>query len=105
MLQMDVLIIENDDLANIMRKVSIGSDSLTPAQMMQYNAYEHIFYDSWELAWSSFLEGVLKKEVWNGWNNWFISEGRRRSRMGWENNKHNHDEKFVAFVSRHLNSQ
>lgn len=55
---------------------------LSPAETVRYLAYEHIFYDSWEIAWTAYNEGVLEEEAWQDWNGWFTAEARRRSRAG-----------------------
>jgi len=98
MLEMDRLLIENGELADILIAVATGAQPLTPGDTVRYLAYEHIFYDSWELAWIAHDDGVLEDDAWEGWNAWFVAEAKRRSPLGWAGNRKNHGDDFVRFV-------
>ncbi|MCA9731792.1 hypothetical protein KC799_06670 [candidate division KSB1 bacterium] len=98
MLQMDVLVIENKDIADIRIKAAKTPEKLTAADSSRFLAYEHIFYDSWELAWTAFNEGILKEGAWKDWNSWFVAEAKRRPALGWIGNRKNHGKEFVQYV-------
>lgn len=98
MLEMDRLLIENAYLADLHAKVSAQPESLTPAERERFLAYEHIFYDSWEMAWTAHQDEVLNEGAWTDWNGWFVAEAGRRHPSGWAGNRKNHGEDFARFV-------
>lgn len=98
MLEMDRLLIESRDLAVIQVTVASHPDELTPADRARHLAYEHIFYDSWELAWTAHADGVLDEAAWRDWAGWFTAEARRRSALGWQGNRQNLSEDFVRYA-------
>jgi len=102
MLQIDRLLIENPDLARIVLKATDNPEGLTPAEQMQYLAYEHIFYDSWESAWYYYQEGILETESWDGWNTWFIAEAKRRPLLGWMGNRKHFAGGFLEYVDKEV---
>ena len=65
------LIIEHPDLAEIIVKAKINSDSLSTTETMRYLAYEHIFYDSWETLWVGHRDGLVGDKTWKDWDDWF----------------------------------
>lgn len=105
MLEMDRLLIENAYLAEVRVVLAEQPESLTPADRERFLAYEHIFYDSWELAWIAREDDVLNEEAWNDWNGWFVAEAQRRPRMGWTGNRKNHGEEFARYVDRQLKDE
>ncbi len=102
MLERDRLLIENPELAELQITAARRPEALSPAQMARFLAYEHVFYDSWELAWSAGRDGVLGEAAWNDWNGWFVAEARRRPRAGWTGNRRNHSDGFVRYVEDRL---
>lgn len=100
MLEMDRLLIENADLAGLHAKLAEQPESLTLAERERFLAYEHIFYDSWELAWTAHEDEVLNEEAWADWNGWFVVAAGRRHPLGWTGNRQNHGEAFARFVDR-----
>ncbi|HSR51705.1 MAG TPA: hypothetical protein VLV83_12820 [Acidobacteriota bacterium] len=98
MLEMDRLLIENKDIADILVRVTKDPGGLTAADTARFLAYEHIFYDSWELTWTAYNEGILKEDAWKDWNAWFAAEAGRRSPSGWAGNRKNHGDDFVQYV-------
>lgn len=104
MLEVDRLLIENPDLAEILTRVAADGDELSPADLQRYLAFEHVFYDTWELAWTSHREGVLTEEAWQDWGGWFAEEARRRSLLGWQGNRKNHGDEFARYVDAQIGS-
>lgn len=100
MLEMDRLLIENPYLADLHVMLAERPESLTPADRERFLAYEHIFYDSWELAWTAHEDEVLNEDAWADWNGWFAAEAGRRDPSGWTGNRQNHGEAFARFVER-----
>lgn len=104
MLEMDRLLIENSELAEILVAADRDPEDLAAADLRRFLAYEHIFYDTWELAWTSHAEGVLEERAWQDWGGWFTAEARRRPPLGWEGNRKNHGDAFVRYVESQLGS-
>jgi len=105
MLEMDRLLIENQDLADTTVAARDQPENLTPADKTRFLAYEHIFYDSWELAWTAQQDGVLDEKAWDDWNRWFVEEAKRRSAFGWTGNRKNHGADFIRYVEAQVGSR
>ena len=86
MVELDRLLIENPDLAEISHKAKMQPDSLSDADRARYLAWEHIFYDTWEALWVNYQDGLVRGETWEEWNTWFVSEAKRRPAFGLEGN-------------------
>jgi hypothetical protein len=96
--EMERLVVESAELADIIVRASGDPESLSPADRARFLAFEHIFYDSWELGWISHEEGVLGPAGWSTWNDWFAEEARRRPRFGWTENRKHFDDDFLRYV-------
>jgi hypothetical protein len=59
LLEMDVLLAESEDLADIVLRAGSDPVSLTPPERARYLAYEHIFYDSWNAAYDARQSGLI----------------------------------------------
>lgn len=92
------LLIENADLATIILKTVTNPDELTSEEEMRYLAFEHIFYDAWESAWNYNQAGILDKETWRTWNDWFIKESNRKSILSWEGNRRHYGGEFLNYI-------
>jgi len=101
-LELERLIIENAELAKIIVKTTDKTKTLTPEEKLQYLAYEHIFYDSWETLWAYHMEDILDDELWEGWNKWFIEESKRKPLFGWLDNRKNFSGDFLNYVDEKL---
>lgn len=102
MMEMDKMLIENPDFVNIFVEASEDSGNLAKEEMIRFLAYEHIYYDSWETLWYYYKEGVLDKEAWNSWNQWFLSDSKERPIIGWKGNRKNYDGEFLNMVDNEL---
>lgn len=81
---------ETDGLAEIMIKASQATEELTPAEKIRYLALQHFFFDSWGAAYLFHQDGMLKNEIWNGWDELCISIGQSRPLWGWIENLQNY---------------
>ena len=97
------LIIEHPDLAEIIVKAKINSDSLSTTETMRYLAYEHIFYDSWETLWVGYNDGLVEEDTWNDWNQWFMKKAEEKPRLALSGNLENLDPEFLKYIGNHLN--
>jgi len=98
MMEMDRLVIENSDLAELILSAIADPEQLTQAEQLRYLAYEHIFYDSWESAWYYYQEGILEEQNWNSWDAWFQSESKKKPFLSWQGNRKNFDGDFLSYV-------
>jgi hypothetical protein len=102
MLEMDRLVVEADGLAGVLVRAAEGPETLTTEDSVRFVAYEHVFYDSWELAWAAHHGGVLEQSAWTDWDSWFRRDARRRPSLGWEGNRSNYNSEFIQYVDPHL---
>jgi len=98
MMELDRLIIENPEMAEIVIKAYSGQDSLTETETIRYLAYEHIFFDSWETLWVSYKDGLVAETTWNDWNRWFREEAKKKPSKALTGNLHNFSKDFIEFV-------
>lgn len=99
MMEMDRMLVENSDLAEILSKAYHNSDSLSGADSIRYLAYEHVFYDSWETLWVGFQNGVVREETWKDWNEWFIREFRKKPKLSWQGNLDHFSTLFLDYLN------
>jgi len=99
MMELDRLVIENPDLAEILSKVTVSSDSLSDSDKIRYLAYEHIFYDSWETLWVGYQNGVVKESTWADWNEWFIAEYKKKPQYSWKGNLDHFSGSFLEYLN------
>jgi hypothetical protein len=84
----NTLLIESPILADIIVEANRDSEGLSEAERMRYLAFQHIFFDAWEIAWSYHVDGILSDDSWEEWNAWFSLEATRRPSFGWSENRH-----------------
>ena len=89
-------------LAEIIVLAEKYPDSLSQVQQAQYLAYEHIFYDSWETLWVGHRNGLIDRESWESWEQYFSSEARRKPALGRTGNARNMDPEFEAYLEGSL---
>ncbi len=82
------LLIESPGLAELLVAADSAPHEMSEADMRRYLAYEHDFFDSWEMAWSYRVDGVLDDQTWREWDDWFAAEARRRPVFTWTENRH-----------------
>lgn len=96
-------LIETPELAEILVTANEAPDTLSDADRLRFLAYEHDFFDGWEIGWSYHADGILDEETWHEWDEWFTAEARRRPLLGWaENRKHFTGEPFRRHVDEAL---
>jgi hypothetical protein len=99
-LEMDRLLVEVDGLADMVMRASEDPASLTPLERRRYLAYEHIYYDTWEVAVKARQNGLMAGSTFNGWNAWFAEDAARRPRFGWTENHRYYDSAFIDYVEK-----
>lgn len=97
------MIIESPDLARIVIQATTNPTSLSAEDRLRYLAYQHVFFDSWEVAWLYHEDGILDEPTWREWDAWFTGEARGRPRFGWtDNQRHFTGESFRQHVNASL---
>ena len=102
MMELDRLVIENSDLGEIISVAHENEDSLSASDKIRYLAYEHIFYDSWETIWVGYQNGVIRKDTWNDWNDWFIRAFKKKPALSWQGNIDQFSPLFLEFLNSEL---
>lgn len=101
--EMNTMLIENSDLAELVLLARDHPGELSDADRLRYLAYQHVFFDSWEVAWLYHQDGILEDETWQEWDDWFASEARHRPAFGWtENRRHFTGASFLEHVDEAL---
>jgi hypothetical protein len=75
--------------AEIVVSAARDPGALSEADRIRFLAYQHHFFDTWEIGWYYHMDGILNDETWRGWDEWFTAEARRRPAFGWTDNRHN----------------
>ncbi len=102
MMELDRLIVESPDMADLLLRAKEDPASLGPQERARYLAYEHIFYDSWEAALQAWRNGLMTDRSFESWNQWFIEDSARRSKLGWTGNQRYYDEEFISYVEERV---
>lgn len=83
------LMIETPGLAEILVEAQTAPEDLSAAERVRFLAFQHSFFDSWELGWNQHDDGILDETTWREWDDWFVQEARRRPSFAWTDNEHN----------------
>jgi len=62
---------------------------LSEVDRLRYLAYQHVLFDSSEVAWIYHEDEVLEDATWVEWAEWFSAEARRRPVFGRVENRAN----------------
>lgn len=98
MLEMDRLVVENDDFAQILVRAREDPERLTPGDSARFLAYEHIFYDAWEAAVAARAADLVSEAAFESWDGWFAADASRRPRLGWTGNRRYYEAEFIEYV-------
>ncbi len=105
MLEMDRLVVENADFAQVLVRAREDPVSLTPGDRARYLAYEHIFYDAWEAAVAARAADLMSEAAFESWDGWFAADAARRPELGWSGNRQNYGTEFIDYVEGHVNRE
>jgi len=105
MLEMDRLVVENDDFAQVLVRAHEDPESLTPAERARYLAFEHIFYDAWEAAVAARAADLMSEAAFESWDGWFAADAARRPQLGWTGNRRNYQPEFIEYVEGRVNRE
>ncbi len=102
MMELDRLLVENPDFSKLYLRALNDPQTITKEDSIRYTAFEHIYYDSWETLWYYYHEGVMEKGAWDSWNEWFLSDSKKRPLIGWVGNRRNYAGGFLDMVDDQL---
>lgn len=86
--ELNRLLIESPGLAEIVVEAETAPDDMSEANRLRYLAYQHDFFDSWEIGWYYHADGILDTDAWLDWDEWFTGEARARPAFAWTQNRH-----------------
>jgi hypothetical protein len=98
LLEMDLLLAESGDLAEIVLRAANGPQNLTPAERARFLAYENIFYNTWNALYDARESGLMGPRQFGLWEESFITAAARRPKFGWTDNHHNYTPPFMEYI-------
>ena len=97
------ILIESPGMADIVVLAETAPESLSAADSLRFLAYQHDFFDTWEIAWYYHTDGILETDTWEEWDRWFSEEARRAPDFSWRETRHHFTgEDFRGHVDRAL---
>ncbi len=97
----DVVILQNPDVANIMIKASSTYDGLTEEEKRRFDMAATNTFQYWEVAYLYHQNGLLDTNVWERTdraNSNYLDNPDEGHRGFWEENRHWFDSGFAAHV-------
>lgn len=83
------LLIQTPGLAEILIAAKVAPQDLSEADRLRYLAYQHDFFDSWEMGWFYHADGILDEATWAEWDEWFSAQAKSLPAFAWEENRRN----------------
>jgi hypothetical protein len=77
------LVIESSDLSSLLAKGYADPAQLSPDETLRFQSYIELFYVAWERAYNTKSAGVLSGEMFDLWNDWFLSVAKRDPAFVW----------------------
>jgi len=105
MLELDRLLIEAPDLADIVVRAEEQPDNLSPTERRRYLAYEHVFFDAWEAAVEAWKRGLMDQETFDSWDVYFARDAARKPMFAWTDNLRYYNGAFVQYVEERVTWQ
>ena len=99
-------VIETPGMAEILVMADTAPSRLSEADRLRFLAFQHGFFDTWEIGWYQYSEGILDDDAWGSWDAWFTSEAKLRPTFGWtENRRHFPTDAFRSHVDSVLGTR
>jgi hypothetical protein len=83
------VLIESPGMAEIVVAAATVPDRMSAPDRLRYLAYQHDFFDTWEIAWYYHADGILDTETWLDWDEWFTEQARAAPAFAWTENRDN----------------
>lgn len=90
-------LIDSPELASICLRAREARENLSEVEKLRFLAYEHIFYDLWELLHDRYDSGIIDEQVFESWNTWFRFHAANRPRWGLKENLNNYLDEESGF--------
>jgi hypothetical protein len=101
LLEMDLLLAESGDLADIFLRAGTDPQSLTAPERARFLAYENIFYNTWNALYDARASELIGERQFALWEKSFITASARRPKFGWTENLHNYTPPFIEYMESH----
>ena len=105
LLEMDLLLAESEDLADIVLRAGSDPQSLTPPQRARFLAYENIFYNTWNALYDARESGLIGARQFGLWEEFFTAEAARRPKFGWTDNLGDYTPLFIQYLESRVDWQ
>jgi len=105
MLELDRLIVESADLADIVERAREDPASLTSGERVRYLAWQHIFFDAWEAAVEASRNDLIDPATFASWDAFFAADAARRPKLAWTGNLRNYGQDFIDYVESRVRWQ
>ena len=77
------LVIESGDLASLLTKGYSNRSQLSPDEALRFQNYNELLFVAWERAYMTNTAGVFSDELFDPWNDWFISIAESNPEFVW----------------------
>lgn len=77
------LVVESSDLSSLLARGYADPTQLSPDETLRFQSYIELLYVAWERAYMTRAAGVLSDELFDEWNDWFISVAEHAPAFVW----------------------
>lgn len=98
MLELDRLLAENEDLAEIVLRASSDAQTLTPPERARFLAFENIFYNTWNALYDARESGLIGDTQFGLWEEFFTTRAALRPKFGWTENQRDYTPLFIQYI-------
>ncbi len=77
------VVIESSDLSSLLARGYADPTQLSPDETLRFQSYIELLYVAWERAYMTRAAGVLSDELFDEWNDWFISVAEQTPAFVW----------------------
>jgi hypothetical protein len=91
---------KDPEFAALYVKAMQDIDQLSPTQQLQFGVFVSTIFNTWEMIFFSFKNGLMDDNVWEGWNAFYRSELAKNKSyaLWWNNNKQGFSSEFRSYV-------
>ena len=77
------LVIDNGDLSQLLAKGYADPEVLTASELLRFQRYIELHFVAWERAFDAYRVGIFSKEMFEGWDAWFVSVASHDPEFVW----------------------
>ncbi len=86
------------DLAALLNQAMTDPEHMTLEERREYLSHERRFFGGWEAAFEHNSNGHLDAERFRVWDEWYVTELRRRPDFAWAENRQFFSDEFARHV-------